>query len=405
MCDQLGGSQVLPYLVRLAGRGHRISLISFEKPERSAEERAEVARACAAAGIHWHPLPYHKRPPVLSGMYDVREMRKLAERLHAAERFEVVHCRSYLPALVGLRMKRRYGTRFLFDMRGFWADERVDGRVWKLSNPLLKAVYDYFKSREAEFLREADWVVSLTDAGKEILLSWRDNPADGPPISVIPCCVDFDSFPPVTPEDRAAARRQLNIAPDVKVAAYLGSIGTWYLVDEMLDFFRVQLERAPDSLFLIISRDPPERMVELARSRGVPTDRLIIRAASRPEVAKLAAAADYALFFIQPVFSKKASSPTKMGEFLALELPMVTNGGVGDVDKLMEETGGGVLVEGFDDASYGKALDELDRLSPDMSRWRAMTRRCLDLEGGIDRYHAIYCALTGRAVGREPVVG
>jgi hypothetical protein len=122
-------------------------------------------------------------------------------------------------------------------------------------------------------------------------------------------------------------------------------------------------------------------------------------------VAKLAAAADYALFFIQPVFSKKASSPTKMGEFLALELPMVTNGGVGDVDKLMEETGGGVLVEGFDDASYGKALDELDRLSPDMSRWRAMTRRCLDLEGGIDRYHAIYCALTGRAVGREPVVG
>ena len=43
-----------------------------------------------------------------------------------------------------------------------------------------------------------------------------------------------------------------------------------------------------------------------------------------------------------PVFSKKASSPTKMGEFLALELPIVTNGGVGDVSRIMYETAAGV---------------------------------------------------------------
>ena len=390
MCDQLGGSQVLPYLSGLARRGHRISLISFEKPERSAEERAEVARACASAGIDWHPLPYHKRPPVLSGMYDVRRMRKLAERLHRSERFDLVHCRSYLPALVGLRMKRRYGTRFLFDMRGFWADERVDGQIWNLSNPLLKAVHDYFKRCEAEFLREADWVVSLTHEGKKILLSWRDNPANGPPISVIPCCVDFNSFPPVTAQDRAAARELLGIPAGSKVAAYLGSIGTWYMFDEMLDFFRVQLERAPDASLLIISRDPPDKAIELARSRDIAADRLIIRPASRAEVPKLAAAADYALFFIKPVFSKKASSPTKMGEFLALELPIVTNGGVGDVEWLMDETGAGVVVEGFDGASYHKALDALDRLKPDKQRWRRNARASLDLEAGIEQYDAIY---------------
>ena len=104
MCDPLGGSQVLPYLFGLAERGHRITLVSFEKPERSDAERQEVRRACAASGIDWHPLPYHKRPPLLSSMYDVRQMRRLAGDLHRRERFDLVHCRSYLPALVGLKM-------------------------------------------------------------------------------------------------------------------------------------------------------------------------------------------------------------------------------------------------------------------------------------------------------------
>ena len=303
MCDPLGGSQVLPYLFGLAGRGHGISLISFEKRERSAEEKADVAAACERERIDWHPLTYHKQPPVLSAMYDVRRMRKLAEELHRKNGFDLVHCRSYLPDMVGLRMKRRYGTRFLFDMRGFWADERVDGRIWSLSNPVLRAVYIYFKRREAEFFSEADHVVSLTETGRSILLSRRPHPADGPPISVIPCCVDLEAFSPVAAEHRGTARRELGIMPDATVAAYLGSFGTWYMVDEMMDFFRVQLERAPDAVFLIISRDPAEEILARASARGVPPDRLMIRSASRTEVPKLAAAADYALFFIQPVFS------------------------------------------------------------------------------------------------------
>src|SRR5947209_9532839 len=82
MCDPLGGSQVLPYVIGLSARGHKIDLISFEKAERTTEERETVARICAEAGIAWHPLPYHKRPPIVSAMYDVGRMQRLAEHLH-----------------------------------------------------------------------------------------------------------------------------------------------------------------------------------------------------------------------------------------------------------------------------------------------------------------------------------
>ena len=390
MCDQLGASQVLPYLFGLSQRGYEISLISFEKPERTAGERAAVAEACAAAGIRWHPLPYHKRPPVLSSMYDVRRMARAAERLDAEQHFDLVHCRSYLPALVGLRLKRRRGVPFLFDMRGFWADERVDGRIWNLTNPALRAVYRYFKHKEAEFLTEAGHVVSLTEEGRTILLARRPNAEAGPRISVIPCCVDFSAFAPVTAEDRAAARDRLGIPEDAKVAAYLGSFGSWYMVDEMFDFFRVQLERAPDSIFLIVSRDPAAQFEAAAVAHGVPRDRLVIRSASRPEVPKLIAAADYGLFFIMPVFSKKASSPTKMGEFLALELPMVTNGDVGDVNRIMNDTGAGATIEAFNENAYQKALTELEMLEPDMEQWRTAARHWFDLDAGVNKYDSIY---------------
>ena len=53
------------------------------------------------------------------------------------------------------------------------------------------------------------------------------------------------------------------------------------------------------------------------------------------------------LFFIRPSFSKSASSPTKMGELLSMQVPVVTNAGVGDVDSIIDETKCGVIVSNF----------------------------------------------------------
>ncbi len=390
MTDPLGPSQVLPYLFGLARLGHDITLISFEKRKRSAAERAAIQAECDAGGIAWHPLPYTRQPPVLSTLRDLRAMRRLAERLQHDRPFDLLHCRSYIAALVGRRLKRRHGTGFLFDMRGFWADERVDGGLWNLRNPLFRTIYRFFKAREADFLREADHVVSLTEAARDILLNRPDQAATETPISVIPCCADFAAFPPVTPDKRAAARAALGIASGARVAAYLGSTGTWYLLREMLDAFAVQQARSPGAVMLFVTRDDPQPIRAAAAARGIPTDSLIIRPATRAEVPELLAAADYGLFFIKPAFSKQASSPVKLGEFLAMELPVLTNAGIGDVDRILEESGAGVTIDRFDPAAYAEGLDRLERLRPDMIRWRHAARTWFDLDEGVRRYDAVY---------------
>lgn len=393
LTDPLGRSQVLPYLTGLARLGHRITILSAEKPARMHSDRARIEAICDAAGIAWHPVPYHRRPPVLSSVYDAQVLRRTAEKLHRKERFDIVHCRSYIPAAAGLALKRRFGVRFLFDMRGFWPDEKVEGKSWPQSNPLFRGIYRHFKRLEATLLTGADHIISLTHEGRRQLLTRPQFQPAGPEITVIPCCVDFGHFPLIDASGRQSGREALGIAAGARVLAYLGSLGSWYLLDEMLDFFRVMLGRDSDAVFLFVTPDAPGPIRAAAGARGIPRDRLVIRPASREEVPLFMAAADIGIFFIAPVFSKKASSPTKMGEMLALGIPLVTNAGVGDVAEIVADTGCGVAIERFDEAAYAAALDQISGMATAPSAQRQKALPWFDVEIGIARYDSVYRSL------------
>ena len=396
IADPLGRSQILPYLAGLASLGHRITVLSCEKPDRLEADGPKLRGICSDAGLGWHPLTYHKRPPVLSSALDANALRRAAIRLHGEQNFDIVHCRSYIPARVGLAMKQHAGVRFLFDMRGFWPEEKVEGGNWNLANPIYRAVYRYFKRLEARLLREADHIVSLTEAGKDQLLS-RDALRDrSTSISVIPCCVDFGHFPLASPSARAMGRARLGLGAEDSVVVYLGSLGSWYMLDEMLDFFGVYATMNPKARLLFITQDETDLIERAAAARGIGLDRLFIHAASREDVPRFLAAADLGIFFIMPLFSKKASSPTKMGEMLAVGLPIVANSGIGDVDRLIRHLAAGVTVSQFDRQGYAAALESLNELPRDPEGRRARASSVFDVNWGIEQYHAAYLRLAGQ---------
>jgi glycosyltransferase involved in cell wall biosynthesis len=400
LTDPLGQSQVLPYLFGLSKRGHRITILSCEKPRRMDTGGERIRKLCDAAGIEWHPIPYHKSPPVLSSAFDAERLRRAALRLHRANLFDLVHCRSYIPASAGLLLKLRGGVKFLFDMRGFWPDEKVEGNNWNLANPVYRAVYRYFKRLESRLLRGADAIVSLTEAGKVQLLTRPELGGADKQITVIPCCVDFDHFPLASPVSRKAARKRLGLAADDRVLAYLGSLGSWYMLDEMLDCFGIYATKHANARFLFVTPDDPRPIREAAAARGINPDRLVILAASRDEVPGLMAAADLGIFFIKPVFSKTASSPTKMGEMLAIGLPIVTNAGVGDVERMVEDIGCGVAIHAFTRESYARAIDGIDLLPGTARERRKRALPWFDVKLGIERYDRIYRDLL--AQGEKP---
>ena len=148
MTDPLGQSQVLPYLVGLSKEGYQFTILSFEKNDRFERLKETITGITNAAGIAWVPMRFTSKPPVVSKFYDAVRMRMKAFRLHRRQHFDMIHCRSYIAADLGLRLKRKTGTKFFFDMRGFWADEKKDAGTWNQDSFIFRQVYKHYKKKE-----------------------------------------------------------------------------------------------------------------------------------------------------------------------------------------------------------------------------------------------------------------
>ena len=394
MTDALGQSQVIPYLIGLSKRNMRFTLISFEKSEPFTRSANTIRDLLHKNNITWVPLSYTKNPPVLSSMLDVWRLKKTVKKILEEQKIDVIHSRSYIPALTGLWAKKNRNTKFIFDMRGLWADERVDGKLWNLENPVYRSVYNYFKKKEIEFLTAADHTISLTHAAKEEILSWPQLQKKNIPIEVIPCCVDMEVFDPanVTATIIQDWRDKLKITKNDFVLSYVGSIGTWYMLDEMLLFFKKLQEKIPAAKFLFITRDEHARIRERAALLGIESS-IIIQPADRVQVPGLLSVSNLSVFFILPAYSKKASSPTKQGEIMAMGIPAVCNSGVGDTDHIIQEYHSGYIVR---DWNMEATIDAITANTENFSKEKIMAgaREYFSLQIGIDKFAAIYRSLS-----------
>ncbi len=383
LTDALGQSQVIPYIVGLQKKGINFTIISFEK-EKAYTSQKVIQQILDEHQIKWIPLNYNKKPPILSTVVDIIHLKKQLKKIIQSEEINLIHCRSYITSLIGLWAKKNFNIPFIFDMRGFWADERVDGKIWNLNNFIFKKVYNYFKNKEREFIKEAYHIVSLTKAGKAEIESWK---IKNSPITIIPCCTDEQLFNSKKVKD---IRSKLNISSNEFVISYLGSIGTWYMLDEMLDFFKVILKTIPNAKFLFITKDDKNFILNKAEEKNIDIQSLIITASERGMIPSYIALSNFSIFFIKPLYSKKASSPTKMGEVMNLGIPIICNKGVGDVDTVMKEVDNNLIVNDFSDKEYERIANYVINYNADTKKIIETSHHYYSLEKGIDSYFKIY---------------
>ena len=375
MTDPLGQSQVLPYISGLNKHGIAFHLISFEKPARFRQNKADIQKICDENNISWHPLIYTKKPPVLSTLWDMVKLNQKIKKLGSKTAFDLIHCRSYIPAIFGLKFKRKWNAKLLFDMRGFWADERVDGGLWNKHKFPFNKIYGYFKKKEKELLIHSDHTVSLTHNGKNELLL-NPNKDDYAPISVIPCCADTSLF--------EIQKRNTNQF----IVGYLGSLGTWYMLDEMLVFFKRILEVHPDALFHFLTKEPAYLIHDKAKELDISSSHFLIEESARKDIPAKTANWNFSFIFITPSYSKKSSSPTKQGELMAMGIPVICNKGVGDMDEIVIKYNSGVVVS-TDEITSLNIHDVLQK-SFEKEEIRKGGIDYFSLKQGIELYLSIY---------------
>lgn len=368
-----GRSQVVPYVRRLADRGHAMALLSYERADLLDDREATDAVREALGDVPWTPLRWRRSAPgdLANGLRSLRR----AVREHDAR---IVHARGYVPALLA----RMLGLPFVFDMRGFWPDERVDGGLWSRDG----AGYRTWKRIERSLCRRARSVVVLTERARDELR--RLGLVTAPrPVHVVPTCVDLERFRAVPEEDRPTECRG-----DAARYVILGGIGTWYLPDAMLHLAARALARDPAARLHVLTQDEPQPILDGLAARGIVRDRVLVRAVPHEDVPRWISGARAGIALLRATWSKSASCPTKIGEMLACGVPLIVSTGIGDVDALFRAERVGVCAAGHGPDDLDAALDALDALrGPDLAeRCRDAAARRFALSIATDAYERAY---------------
>ncbi len=385
LLEPLGQSQVWQY-VSILSEEHSITILSFEKKSDIVNKKKleSFKREVDSYGVEWIPLSYHKRPTLFATMYDVVFGFFYGLYIVKKNKINLIHARSYIPTLIAMMLKKIIGIKYIFDMRGFWADEKVDGGTWGKSS----LIYRLVKFLECKFFKNSDAIVSLTNVSKKDIELLECTKQMVHNIHVIPTCVNMKLFSLSNPSIKLPTKK-------IKfVLGYVGSVDTFYMFDEVLDYFKLLISMLDGKYkLLIINRNQHEYIKEKLLEFDIDEDFVEIKAVDYGDVHKEIDHMNAGIFFYKPLFSKRSTAPTKLGEFLSCGKPCLTNRGVGDTEAILTESNVGVVVSDFESERFS-SLENLIKLANDypstQSRCRDTAEKYFSLDAGSKKYSQIY---------------
>lgn len=388
MLDPVCRSQVVPYMTRLSAAGHKITLLSFEKKEKIKDGSLKLRYSSdlfKKTGVDWACLKYHSRPAIPATFFDILQGIITGLRLVLRKRVEIIHARGYISALIGLMLKLIFGFRLklIFDMRGFWPEEKVDSGSWKKGG----FTHVFMKRAEKSLLSKSDEIVVLTESAQSRLRA--EYPDLTAAITFIPCCVDLMVFKTM-PERVRGNSKILN----KKIFIYSGSLGTFYNLDGLIEYFVFIKKALPDAFLLLITSYPRTLIRSAAQKHNLGNNDYRIDSMEHSDIPEAFSCADFSLIFYRRKLSAQGCCPIKFAESLACGVPVIMNSGIGDCDLIVENKGVGILLSDFTEQEYKKSLIKIKDFTDDEQfvrrRCRDAAREIFSLEKGLEKYKGIY---------------
>ena len=367
--EPLVDSQVLSYLKRLNTKDYKFILVTAENIHTKDNTR-EIRKKFAAAGIEWMPVFKGK----LGTFGQILKMKRQISKINGVA---LVHARSYFSGVVAYLVFRAKAIPYIYDIRGFWVDEKVYKNRLKYKSMMYKVL----KWLDNKIYLHASGLVSLTQKAQEIIREFDFFKQTKPLIKVIPTCVDTDVFMPLE-------RRVDNVV-------YLGSVGQGYMGTVIFNVFALFQQYYPEIKITLISRSQKSLIKKLAQDNNVDLSRIEHLSLNHNQVATSLGKCTIGLSFIMPHFSKKASCATKIGEYLACGMPVLCNRGVGDMDEVLSSDVA-VLCDDFSPDELLKAVNEVVSMSKSAGCQKAcqkLAKSYFSLEGGVVQYNELYTAL------------
>lgn len=381
LLEPIPKAQVLPYLLGLSSAVD-LCLVSFEKKNLLRENPAQVTdleRQFQEKGIRWVRLSYHKYPRIVSSLWDIIIGSLVCASLVFRNKVNILHVRSNVPGAIGYLVKKITRVRLIYDRRGVMGDDHVEHSGWREGGFLHRLARGF----EKRLYAKSDAVVILTEKAKEQIYA---ETAGKVLLKTIPCCVDLKLFDVPVPMRKKSAGF---------VFVYSGSLGSYNLLDEMLDFFSAANLVMPQARLLILTQNAS---FALGRLKGFAhKDKVDVSFIERQRLPQVLSSCDAGIIFRKISSSAPAASPTKFSEYLACGLAVVANAQIGDIETIISSRKLGSIIKNYSDGEYLRAARELEALilegSSVRERCRKAAREIYALERGVTSYRQVYEAL------------
>lgn len=375
--EPIGQSQILPYILELSKK-YSIYILTYEKFKdiKNYKLKLSIEKKLIDNNINWKFIVYKSN----SFLSCLNIFKGFCISLYITFKYKIkfYHLRSYIPGLITFFLIILFRKKFIFDIRGFWIDEKAD----RLNLNKNSIKYILFKNIEKILMIKSSHIVTLTNESKNIIIKKFSNIRRNK-ISIIPTCVQTDNF--------SYNKKQSNKNKNI-IFCYLGSIDTAYDFNKVLNLFNMYKDIDKKIFLKIVTNSKRKLVLKYIKHHGLNKNQFSIENCEHSEIHKLINSSNIGIFYAKNNFSIKASFPTRIGEFLSCGKPIICNNFNRDINYLINKNNLGIISNFEEKNSYVELTKIKQMLKNNSTRKRIINfvDKNLSLEIAIKKYLKIY---------------
>jgi len=372
--EPLGYSQILSYLIHLSKHNY-IKIISVEKKKDllNVDHFNKINNILKENNIKWKFFNYADnkfgKTILVSKLLSYIFFNLMNKKIN------IVHARSYITGLLVYILKFFFNFHFIFDIRGFWIDERIDWGLWRKKS--IK--YIFFRFIEKKIYNKSNTIVTLTNDSKNLIYNnvFKRKKID---IFVIPTCLNIENKT-FLPKKRSKIK-----------FTHLGAIGSRY---NFLTYINVMKNINNNSKFFlsIINKGEHDKIKKIINDNSININNYEIKYVYPYDIDKELRETDFGLFFPVHGYYLNAYFPTKLGEFLSNGVPVITNKINKHVDQIIIDNNVGIVINDLNKIDYNYLSDKINLKLNDKDireRCKSVASKYLDIRIAIKKYSNIY---------------